>query len=311
MAGIIAAHAIVPPRPRRAAAHRLGPRRAHRVGRRGRDPSRAAGQAQPGGESARRGPGPARHGEPAFAFVPARHGGPRRIPRPSDRRLLDLARGDVPPRRAARARRHRGDRRASSTSRCSSTATPRSPSSTTCTTIATGKPYADPRGAGATASCAAASASGIALTLLPVLYAHGGFGHKPLSPAQRRFAGDPAGLMALARGARAAAFACSPMLRLGIAPHSARAVDALHAHGAGRTPRRASTRRCRSTCTSPSRRAKSPSASRPMASTPLAWIARPRRRSTRAGASSIRRTSRTLEARGASTAGRRARACAP
>ena len=88
-----------------------------------------------------------------------------------------------------------------------------------------GKPYED-RAELANAIVTGASASGIALTLLPVLYAHGGFGHKPLSPAQRRFRSDPAGLMDLLQDL-ARWHLPSPLLRFGIAPHSARAVDAL------------------------------------------------------------------------------------
>jgi formimidoylglutamate deiminase len=64
------------------------------------------------------------------------------------------------------------------------------------------------------------------LTLMPVLYAHGGFGHKPLSPAQRRFASDPASIVELLH--EIASFHLpAPRLRLGVAPHSVRAVDAL------------------------------------------------------------------------------------
>lgn len=88
-----------------------------------------------------------------------------------------------------------------------------------------GKPYAE-RAELAHAVVGAASAAGIALTLLPVLYAHGGFGHKPLSPAQRRFQGDPASIVQILR--EVAEFHLpAPLLRLGVAPHSARAVDAL------------------------------------------------------------------------------------
>ena len=73
---------------------------------------------------------------------------------------------------------------------------------------------------------AAAGASGIALTLLPVLYAYGGFGHRPLGPAQKRFAGDVAFVMDLVR--ELADFHLPhPVLKLGVAPHSVRAVDAL------------------------------------------------------------------------------------
>jgi formimidoylglutamate deiminase len=72
----------------------------------------------------------------------------------------------------------------------------------------------------------AARAAGIALTLLPVLYAHGGFGHKVLSPAQRRFASDPAFIVDLLREL-AGFYLPDRLLRFGVAPHSVRAVDAL------------------------------------------------------------------------------------
>ena len=88
-----------------------------------------------------------------------------------------------------------------------------------------GRPYAD-RAEAANCIVSGASAAGIALTLLPVLYAHGGFGHQPLSPAQRRFQSDPASLAGLLREL-ASCHLPSPLLRLGIAPHSARAIDAL------------------------------------------------------------------------------------
>lgn len=88
-----------------------------------------------------------------------------------------------------------------------------------------GRPYAD---AAETAHriVAAAGAAGIALTLLPVLYAHGGFGHRPLTRAQRRFASDPPRLLEMLRGL-ADWHLPSPVLRFGLAPHSVRAVDAL------------------------------------------------------------------------------------
>ena len=88
-----------------------------------------------------------------------------------------------------------------------------------------GQPYED-RAELAHGIVGAASAAGIALTLLPVLYAHGGFRHKPLSPAQRRFGGDPASIVEILRGV-ADFHLPAPLLRLGAAPHSARAVDAL------------------------------------------------------------------------------------
>ena len=88
-----------------------------------------------------------------------------------------------------------------------------------------GRPYAN-RAELAERILAGAADSGIAITLLPVLYAHGGFGHKPLSAAQRRFGGTPASIVELL--ADLAAFHLpSPRLRLGVAPHSVRAVDAL------------------------------------------------------------------------------------
>jgi len=88
-----------------------------------------------------------------------------------------------------------------------------------------GNPYED-RAELANAIVTGASASGIALTLLPVLYAHGGFGHKVMSPAQKRFRNDPAGIVDLLREL-ARWHLPSPLLRFGIAPHSARAIDAL------------------------------------------------------------------------------------
>ncbi|HXN15906.1 MAG TPA: formimidoylglutamate deiminase [Usitatibacter sp.] len=88
-----------------------------------------------------------------------------------------------------------------------------------------GRPYAQ-RSALANRIVAAAGDAGIALTLLPVLYAYGGFGHKMLNAAQRRFASDPASIMALV-GDLAATHLPHPLLKLGIAPHSVRAVDAL------------------------------------------------------------------------------------
>ena len=88
-----------------------------------------------------------------------------------------------------------------------------------------GRAYADPAEL-AHGIASAAAAAGIGLTLLPVLYAHGGFGHKMLSPAQRRFRGDPGFIIALLREL-ASWHLPSPLMRLGVAPHSVRAVDAL------------------------------------------------------------------------------------
>lgn len=80
--------------------------------------------------------------------------------------------------------------------------------------------YADPaETAGAIA--AAAQASGIGLTLLPVFYAHGDFGGAPPAPGQRRFLSDVDGFARLVEASRARLPADAV---LGIAPHSLRAV---------------------------------------------------------------------------------------
>ncbi len=83
-----------------------------------------------------------------------------------------------------------------------------------------GAPYADPAEM-SRAHVRAARTAGIALTLLPVLYAHGGFGGAPLGAAQARFAGTPEGVLDLVHRLRADAGAD---LRIGIAAHSLRAV---------------------------------------------------------------------------------------
>src|SRR4051812_33045104 len=88
-----------------------------------------------------------------------------------------------------------------------------------------GRPYAD-KAELAHAIAGAAAASGIALTLMPVMYAHGGFGHRPLSAAQKRFRSDPALVVELLEELTRWHLP-SPLMRLGVAPHSVRAVDAL------------------------------------------------------------------------------------
>ncbi len=88
-----------------------------------------------------------------------------------------------------------------------------------------GSPYADPAEL-SHRIIAAARHAGIALTHLPVLYAYGGFGHKPLGAAQRRFAGTAESIARLT-GDLVRGYANVPDLRFGIAPHSVRAVDAL------------------------------------------------------------------------------------
>jgi len=84
-----------------------------------------------------------------------------------------------------------------------------------------GECYADPAET-ARRIAAAARASGIGLTLLPVLYAYAGFGAAPLTPAQRRFRSDPAQVL---RIVEALAPLRGPQLEIGAAPHSLRAVS--------------------------------------------------------------------------------------
>ncbi len=79
-----------------------------------------------------------------------------------------------------------------------------------------GTPYADiAEMAGRIA--AAASETGIGLTLLPVFYAHAGFGGLPPAAAQRRFISTLDQYVALYQG-------CAALAATGIAPHSLRAV---------------------------------------------------------------------------------------
>ncbi|WP_302675314.1 formimidoylglutamate deiminase [Sphingomonas sp. CL5.1] len=85
-----------------------------------------------------------------------------------------------------------------------------------------GAPYAD-RAAMSAAIVAAAEETGIALTHLPVFYAHGGFGGAPLGERQARFRHDLDGFARLLEGARAAC-ATLPDAVVGVAPHSLRAV---------------------------------------------------------------------------------------
>jgi formimidoylglutamate deiminase len=85
-----------------------------------------------------------------------------------------------------------------------------------------GRPY-DRRAETALRILAAAEASGIGLTLLPVLYGFGGFGGQPAGDGQRRFLNDPDGILEIARQAAAAAGE-SHQVKVGLAPHSLRAV---------------------------------------------------------------------------------------
>jgi formimidoylglutamate deiminase len=69
----------------------------------------------------------------------------------------------------------------------------------------------------AQAIAAAAQATGIGLTLLPVFYAHGGFGGAPAGKAQRRFLNTPDSFARLVEASRGLTDV------VGIAPHSLRA----------------------------------------------------------------------------------------
>lgn len=83
-----------------------------------------------------------------------------------------------------------------------------------------GTRYADPAET-AGAIVAAAAASGIGLTLLPVFYAHADFGGAPPAPGQRRFISDIHGFARLIEASRAKLPSDAV---LGVAPHSLRAV---------------------------------------------------------------------------------------
>jgi formiminoglutamate deiminase len=100
-----------------------------------------------------------------------------------------------------------------------------------------GRPYAD-LGEMAARIGSAAAATGIGLTLLPTLYMHGGFGGATPNEGQRRFLNDPDRYAALIARSREIVTAL-PDARVGIAPHSLRAVtpqalrEAVAAHGDG------------------------------------------------------------------------------
>jgi formimidoylglutamate deiminase len=85
-----------------------------------------------------------------------------------------------------------------------------------------GAPYGNP-GELAERIAAAAQATGIGLTLLPVFYAHAGFGGRPPDPAQRRFVNSIDGFARLMEASRRAV-AGLPDAIVGVAPHSLRAV---------------------------------------------------------------------------------------
>ncbi|MBX3580468.1 MAG: formimidoylglutamate deiminase [Rhizobiaceae bacterium] len=85
-----------------------------------------------------------------------------------------------------------------------------------------GRPYADIAEMAARIA-AAAIQTGIGLTLLPVFYAHSGFGGQKPTEGQRRFINDLDGFTKLIESTRKA-IAPVPESVLGVAPHSLRAV---------------------------------------------------------------------------------------
>jgi formimidoylglutamate deiminase len=82
-----------------------------------------------------------------------------------------------------------------------------------------GAPYAN-RAEMSERIIAAARTTGMALTLLPVLYSHGGFNRQPLSAQQRRFATDVDDVLVTLDLLRR-----YEDVRLGVAPHSLRAAE--------------------------------------------------------------------------------------
>ncbi len=87
-----------------------------------------------------------------------------------------------------------------------------------------GAPYDDLAALSARVA-AAAAASGIGLTLLPVLYSYGAAGQGALTPGQARFANGLERYLALLERAQVAVAALPADCRLGIAPHSLRATS--------------------------------------------------------------------------------------
>lgn len=85
-----------------------------------------------------------------------------------------------------------------------------------------GRPYADIAETGARIA-AAADATGIGLTLLPVFYAHSGFGGAAPNEGQRRFINDLDSYARLLDSSRRAVAQASNGICVGVAPHSLRA----------------------------------------------------------------------------------------
>lgn len=87
-----------------------------------------------------------------------------------------------------------------------------------------GVPYAD-RAEMSARIAAAAAETGLGLTLLPVLYQQGGCDGRALGAGQLRFGNDADGFGALWQGAGRALASLPEDTRLGVAPHSLRAVS--------------------------------------------------------------------------------------
>lgn len=85
-----------------------------------------------------------------------------------------------------------------------------------------GSPY-DNRAEMSLRCLAAAEEAGISITLLPTLYAYGGFGGKAPVEGQRRFVNGADGFLAIYDSIVATASG-NPLVRVGISPHSLRAV---------------------------------------------------------------------------------------
>jgi hypothetical protein len=152
---------------------------------------------------------------------------------------------------------------------------PASASSTTCITTATA-PYADI--AEMAARDRRRAATGIGLTLLPVFYAHSGnFGGRRPNAGQRRFINDLDPMPGCSTE-RAANRRSPGWQGVGVAPHSLRAVTAQELNWKS-SPQA----RDRSTSTSPSRCARSRTASPSPAGGRSNWLLA-NRRSTGAGA---------------------------
>ena len=86
-----------------------------------------------------------------------------------------------------------------------------------------GKAYANPAEM-SLAHVAAARETGLAISLLPVLYSYGNFGAAPLALRQQRFRTSADEILAIVGAVRAAAGG-HPDVICGVAPHSLRAVD--------------------------------------------------------------------------------------